>query len=158
MLVSTTVIEVGVNVPNASLMIIENAERFGLSQLHQLRGRVGRGSAKSYCVLVSDSKSENALKRLKVMRETCDGYKIAKTDLELRGPGEFFPKSDGSARQHGELELKIASLCSDVDTLKAAFDCAKEITALDPELALPCHAGLRSEVARLFNLQSGILN
>jgi ATP-dependent DNA helicase RecG len=102
-LVSTTVIEVGVNVPNSVVMLIENAERFGLSQLHQLRGRVGRGKEKSHCVLVCSSKGENAKARMEIMCRTTDGFKIADKDLELRGPSDFFGK-----RQHGLPELKIA--------------------------------------------------
>lgn len=122
-LVSTTVIEVGINVPNASLMIVENAERFGLAQLHQLRGRVGRGTRKSYCILVSDSKNELSQKRLQVLRETADGYKVSQADLDLRGPGDFFPRGD-ALRQHGELQFKFASLCGDMELLKSAFELA----------------------------------
>ena len=121
-LVSTTVIEVGVNVPNASLMIVENADRFGLSQLHQLRGRVGRGTRKSYCVLVSDTKGENAVKRLKTMCATNDGYEIAETDLKLRGPGDFLRASTNMGiRQSGGTEFRIADLCEDGDALLCAF-------------------------------------
>ncbi len=123
-LVSTTVIEVGINVPNASLMIVENAERFGLAQLHQLRGRVGRGVRKSYCVLVSDSKNEQSLQRLQVLRETSDGYKVAQADLDMRGPGDFFPRVGDTTRQHGELRFRFASLCGDMELLKSAFELA----------------------------------
>ncbi len=132
-LVSTTVIEVGVNVPNATLMVVENAERFGLSQLHQLRGRVGRGSFKSWCIIVSDTKDEAALARLNVMHETNDGYKIAERDLALRGPGDFFASSTGGVRQHGGFEFKFAHLCDDVVTLKDAFSSASETLAADPD-------------------------
>jgi ATP-dependent DNA helicase RecG len=127
-LVSTTVIEVGVNVPNATLMIVENAERFGLSQLHQLRGRVGRGSEKSYCVLVSEAKGENAIKRLEVMRDVSDGYKIAKYDLEMRGPGDFISSAEDAshARQHGAFNFKLAGLCSDTLVLDKVFKIAGE--------------------------------
>ena len=130
-LVSTTVIEVGVNVPNASLMIVENAERFGLAQLHQLRGRVGRGSRKAYCVLVASGGGELAEKRLSVMKNTYDGYKIAEYDLELRGPGDYFPSRSGNARQHGHFGV---TLSADMDTLKYAMTVAEETVRLDPEL------------------------
>ncbi len=123
-LVSTTVIEVGVNVPNATLMIIENAERFGLSQLHQLRGRVGRGSAKSYCVLVSDVKqSSSSGERLNMMKSTYDGFKIAEYDLGARGPGDFFSNGD-ETRQHGELRFRLANLGTDMELLNAAVAAA----------------------------------
>ena len=147
-LVSTTVIEVGVNVPNASLMIIENAERFGLSQLHQLRGRVGRGSRKSYCVLVSDSKYEMAKERLNVMKNTNDGFEIADKDLLLRGPGDFFAsKSDNNLRQSGGFEFKMASICNDGDLFNNAFLTAKEILEADPELSFAHHKLLKDEIA-----------
>ena len=121
-LVSTTVIEVGVNVPNASLMIVENADRFGLSQLHQLRGRVGRGTRKSYCVLVSDTKGENAIKRLKTMCATHDGYEIAETDLKLRGPGDFLRTNRNvGIRQSGVTDFPVADLCEDGEMLEKAF-------------------------------------
>lgn len=125
-LVSTTVIEVGVNVPNATLMIIENAERFGLSQLHQLRGRVGRGKAASNCVLVSDSPpGSKAAKRLEVMKNTYDGFKIAEFDLGERGPGDFIPSGNEDIRQHGALRFRLASLCEDMELLEAAIRAAK---------------------------------
>ena len=135
-LVSTTVIEVGVNVPNASLMIIENAERFGLSQLHQLRGRVGRGTRKSYCVLVEGSKSEKAKKRLEVMRTTYDGFEIAEKDLLERGPGDFFATLSGaeSLRQSGGFQFKIASLTSDTRIMDNAFSAARKLILEDPLL------------------------
>lgn len=128
-LVSTTVVEVGVNVPNATVMLIENAERFGLAQLHQLRGRVGRGKHKSYCVLVSDSKNKVTKKRLKIMEESTDGFVIADTDLKLRGPGEFF-----GTRQHGLPEMKIANLYTDSNILKQVQQEAKKILERDPAL------------------------
>lgn len=147
-LVSTTVIEVGVNVPNASLMIIENAERFGLSQLHQLRGRVGRGARKSYCVLVSDSKYKIARERLNVMKSTNDGFEIAEKDLLLRGPGDFFSsKSDNNLRQSGGFEFKMASICNDGDLFNSAFTAAKEILDSDPGLDHAHHALLKNEIA-----------
>lgn len=130
-LVSTTVIEVGVNVPNASLMIIENAERFGLAQLHQLRGRVGRGKRKAYCVLVSDAKGETAKKRLSVMKSTSDGYRIAEYDLELRGPGDYFPSGNGTARQHGSFAIAVA----DMGLLRDAMSEAEKVLAADPSLS-----------------------
>ena len=148
-LVSTTVIEVGVNVPNASLMIIENAERFGLSQLHQLRGRVGRGQRKSYCILVNGTHSEKSDTRLDVMKNTYDGFEIAEKDLILRGPGDFFASSGSdSLRQSGGFEFKMAALCDDSELFGAAFKAAKEIISKDPALALTEHAGLREELSR----------
>ncbi|MBQ7356253.1 MAG: ATP-dependent DNA helicase RecG [Clostridia bacterium] len=148
-LVSTTVIEVGINVPNATLMVIENAERFGLSALHQLRGRVGRGSKKSYCVLVSDSKAENSVKRLEVMKTTYDGYEIAEKDLMQRGPGDFFSRNrDDNIRQSGGLEFKFASMCNDSSILNLAFSIAKSILSSDPTLDSEKHAGLKSEVQK----------
>ena len=134
-LVSTTVIEVGVNVPNASLMIVENAERFGLSQLHQLRGRVGRGKRKSYCVLVSDSSSEKSGARLDIMKSTYDGFEIAEKDLMLRGPGDFFSiNTDNNIRQSGGFDFKFAEKCDDNDLFELAFSVAKKIVNDDPEL------------------------
>lgn len=152
-LVSTTVIEVGVDVPNASLMIIENAERFGLSQLHQLRGRVGRGAHKSYCVLFSDAEGEPARARLKVLEETNDGFKISEEDLKLRGPGDFF-----GARQHGLPEMSIADLCTDVRVLHDAQEAAKALLARDPGLKAPENACLAQRIDALFALNDGTLN
>ncbi|MBQ8498125.1 MAG: ATP-dependent DNA helicase RecG [Clostridia bacterium] len=134
-LVSTTVIEVGVNVPRATLMIVENAETFGLSALHQLRGRVGRGTRKSYCILVSDSRSQKARERLKILCETNDGFRIAEKDLEMRGPGDFLEQTYGKTRQSGEFDLGIASLERDVKLLYTAFDEAKRTLVEDPELS-----------------------
>ncbi len=148
-LVSTTVIEVGVNVPNASLMIVENADRFGLSQLHQLRGRVGRGSRKAYCVLVSDSKGENAKKRLDVMKNTYDGYKIAEYDLEIRGPGDYFPSKDGGARQSGSMGNVMGA---DMNMLKKAMDAANAVISADPELSHDDNRFAKSEIGDLLHL------
>lgn len=147
-LVSTTVIEVGVNVPNATLMIVENAERFGLSQLHQLRGRVGRGTKKSYCILVSDLKTEKAQERLNVMHTCYDGYEIAERDLMLRGPGDFFSSYSGdNIRQSGGFEFKFASGCDDKDLFDEAFAAAKTIASTDPTLTKTEHVSLRNEMA-----------
>ncbi len=158
-LVSTTVIEVGVNVPNACLMIIENAERFGLSQLHQLRGRVGRGSRKSYCVLVSDSQGESARARLETIRTTYDGYKIAEADLEQRGPGDFFASmSDGEFRQSGGFTLKSAHLCNDSTLMEKAFRAARDTLDFDRDLSLPEHRMILEEVRRLFNFRRDTLS
>ena len=122
-LVSTTVIEVGVNVPNANIMVIENAERFGLAQLHQLRGRVGRGEHQSYCILFNQSKSKISRERMAIMVSTNDGFVISEKDLELRGPGDVF-----GIRQHGLPEFKIANLYRDMDILKDVQRAVKEIT------------------------------
>jgi ATP-dependent DNA helicase RecG len=158
-LVSTTVIEVGVNVPNASLMIVENAERFGLSQLHQLRGRVGRGQRKSYCVLVSDSKSEKSLSRLNVMKTTYDGYEIAEKDLLQRGPGDFFLRnSSDNIRQSGGFDFKFASMCDDTDLFSSAFATAKQIINADPNLDLPIHKGLKEAVIDKLNASSSTIS
>ena len=156
-LVSTTVIEVGVNVPNATLMIVENAERFGLSQLHQLRGRVGRGSAKSFCVLVSDAKSETARRRLDVLRKNHDGFAIAEEDLRLRGPGDFLG-AGGAIRQHGAMALPLAAAEGDADILDAAMRAARQILASDPELQQPEHAALRSAVSEVRQNAANTMN
>lgn len=146
LLVSTTVIEVGVDVPNAVIMVIENAERFGLSQLHQLRGRIGRGQYKSTCILITDAKNDTAQRRMKVMETTTDGFKIADEDLKLRGPGEFF-----GSRQHGLPEMKIADMLEDRSTLEETQRAANEIVARDPELSSPESAALKNEIQRLFD-------
>lgn len=152
-LVSTTVIEVGVNVPSATLMIVENAERFGLSQLHQLRGRVGRGSRKSYCILVSDATAEKSRARLEVMRTTYDGYQIAENDLMLRGPGDFFnSNSQNNIRQSGGFEFKFASMCDSHELLERAFGCAKAIVNSDPTLSLVEHSGLKKRLEEHLNI------
>ena len=145
LLVSTTVIEVGIDVPNAVVMLIENAEQFGLSQLHQLRGRVGRGGGESFCILMSDSKTDYAKARFKAMCDTTDGYKIADTDLALRGPGNFFGKE-----QHGLPPMKVADLADDADILPEVDKLANHILAIDPTLSSPEHLGLRKNVDELF--------
>lgn len=144
-LVSTTVIEVGVNVPNATLMIIENAERFGLAQLHQLRGRVGRGSHKSYCVLIYDSKTDVCRQRMSIMEETNDGFRISEKDLEIRGPGEFF-----GTRQHGLPELKVANLFKHIKILKLAQQEARYILGEDNNLQLKENFPLKKEIIDKF--------
>jgi ATP-dependent DNA helicase RecG len=134
-MVATTVIEVGVNVPNASVMVIESAEKFGLSQLHQLRGRVGRGSEKSYCILLSGSQvGKDAKDRLKVMCSTNDGFKIAEKDLELRGPGDI-----QGTRQSGALDFKLANIVDDRALLENARNEVEQLLSVDPELSLPEH-------------------
>lgn len=145
-LVATTVVEVGVDVPNATIMVIENAERFGLSQLHQLRGRIGRGSKKSFCVLVSDSKSESSRNRLEVMKKNSNGFKIADEDLKARGPGDFFGE-----RQHGLPALKIADMLQDMDTLHLAQKCAGEILAEDSNLDLQKNKPLCDNINKMFS-------
>ena len=152
-LVSTTVVEVGVDVPNATCMVVENAERFGLSQLHQLRGRVGRGQAKSYCILLSEHPSEETRRRLKVMTRTNNGFEISQEDLHLRGPGDFFGQ-----RQHGLPALQIADLSCDMRVLTEAQQAARELMARDPELTDPMHAALRARIHELFELKADSLN
>ena len=151
-LVSTTVIEVGVDVPNATVMVIENAERYGLSALHQLRGRVGRGAAESWCFLVSDNTSENVQKRLKFLCSTADGFAVAQYDLETRGPGDFF-----GSRQHGLPTLQIADLMNDTRTLHAAQSEAVALLAEDPLLEYPDHALLAAQVQQMFE-KAGAMN
>jgi ATP-dependent DNA helicase RecG len=152
-LVATTVIEVGVDVPNATIMVIEHAERFGLTQLHQLRGRVGRGEKKSYCILIADpAQKENGddfgadtRKRLETMVETSDGFRIAEVDLELRGPGEFF-----GTRQHGLPELQVADIVKDAKILFAARDEAFALVRQDPLLKKPEHAVIREHLLKQY--------
>lgn len=144
-LVATTVIEVGVNVPNASLMIIENAERFGLAQLHQLRGRVGRGNEKSYCNLIYNSKSEVCKKRMNIMESSNDGFYISEKDLEIRGPGDFF-----GTRQHGLPELKVANLFKHMKILRMVQKEARFIYAEDPSLNLAENRGIKNKVEQMF--------
>ena len=146
LLISTTVIEVGIDVPNAALMVIENAERFGLSQLHQLRGRIGRGKYSSACILISDVKSGDTKRRLDVIKNNTDGFKIADEDLKLRGPGDFL-----GSRQHGLPDMKIAEIFADRETLHLAGKEAEELIKRDPTLHDPENAGLRAEIAALFS-------
>lgn len=145
LLISTTVVEVGVDVPNAVVMMIENSDRFGLSQLHQLRGRVGRGMAQSYCILVTDNINDDVKHRLRIMSSTTDGFKISEEDLKLRGPGDFFGK-----KQHGLPQLKIADIAGDMELMKTTQMVARRIIDEDSELKLPKNGGLRVEVIRLF--------
>ena len=150
-LISTTVIEVGVDVPNATMMVIENAERFGLAQLHQLRGRVGRGKFKSYCILKYDSKSDIVQKRMDIMQKTNDGFVISEKDLELRGPGDFF-----GTKQHGLPEFKIANLFVDVPILKKTQVVANTILEDDPNLILEDNLELKKKINELFIERIGL--
>ncbi len=145
LLVSTTVIEVGIDVPNATILLIEDAERFGLSQLHQLRGRVGRGDAQSYCILVSDHVTEDCRKRMQIMSRTSDGFEIAEADLKLRGPGDFLGQ-----RQHGLPPLKIADLSGDTQLIAQVQETTKEILSEDPTLSKPQYRQLRDDVIHLY--------
>ena len=144
-LVATSVIEVGLNVPNATVMVVENAERFGLSQLHQLRGRVGRGRDKAYCILFNQSKQDYAKERMEVMSQTNDGFVIAEKDLKLRGPGEFF-----GTRQHGLPPLKIANLYTDMDILSQTTSAVKELLTRDPKLKLPENSSILQKIREIF--------
>ncbi|MFA5315759.1 MAG: helicase-related protein, partial [Candidatus Omnitrophota bacterium] len=144
-LVATTVLEVGIDVANATVMVIEHAERFGLSQLHQMRGRIGRGVHESHCLLVTDPKSEDAQARVKAFVATTDGFKIAEEDLKIRGPGEFFGE-----RQHGLADLKIADPLAQMHLLKAAREDAHKLIERDPKLADPKHAELKRQLYRRF--------
>ena len=144
-MVATTVIEVGVNVPNASVMIIESAERFGLSQLHQLRGRVGRGAEQSFCVLITGNKlSSDARLRMRTMCETNDGFKIAETDLELRGPGDL-----AGTQQSGDLDFHIADIARDGKIMEQAREVVIKILTHDPHLALPDNKVLSDQLAKM---------
>lgn len=145
LLVCTTVVEVGINVPNAAVMLIENSDRFGLSQLHQLRGRVGRGEYQSYCILMTDRVTDESRQRLRLMSSTSDGFRIAEEDLKMRGPGDFFGE-----RQHGLPPLKIADLTKDMQLFEETKSLSNEILKRDPELMLPENRPLRLEVLRLF--------
>ena len=152
-LVSTTVIEVGVDVPNAALMVVENADRFGLSPLHQLRGRVGRGKHQSYCVLMTSTHSAESRERLRVLAKTADGFRIAEEDLKLRGPGDFFGQ-----RQHGLPQLGIADLAADMRVLKEAQQAAQALLEADPGLSRREHAPLLGRVRRLFAQHGDMFN
>ncbi len=152
-LVSTTVVEVGVDVPNANLMVIENADRFGLSQLHQLRGRVGRGQWQSYCVLISDNRTQETRERLRYFCQTNDGFKIAEKDLELRGPGDFFGQ-----RQHGLPVMKAADLAGDTRVLKEAQEAAEALLRDDPTLSTPRNRPVLEKIRRLFAEDGDIFN
>jgi ATP-dependent DNA helicase RecG len=141
-MVATTVIEVGVNVPNASVMVIESAERFGLSQLHQLRGRVGRGAEKSYCILMTGDKiSKESMKRMETMVQSNDGFEISEVDLQLRGPGDLM-----GTQQSGVLDLKISNLARDGQIVTLAREAAKKLLEEDPQLLLPIHQSLKEAI------------
>ena len=157
LLVSTTVIEVGINVPSATLMIVENAERFGLSQLHQLRGRVGRGNRKSYCILVSDTEGEIARQRLNLMTKTNDGFVIAEEDLKMRGPGDFLG-TDGARQSGVGGNYRMAALCQDPGIAEAAGEAAVAILENDPSLASPSFAPLRKKLAKAMNASETTMN
>jgi ATP-dependent DNA helicase RecG len=152
-LVATTVIEVGVDVPNATLMVIEDAHRFGLSQLHQLRGRVGRGKDKAYCILLSDNRNPDTRKRLKALCATNDGFQIAEQDLQQRGPGDFF-----GSRQHGLPQLQVADLAGDTRVLYEAREAAQALLQADPALEQPEHRAVLSHIRRLFAENPDIFN
>lgn len=152
-LIATTVIEVGIDVPNATVMVIEHADRFGLATLHQLRGRVGRGTADSYCILVGDPRTDEAKRRMEIMQTISDGFKVAEEDLALRGPGEFFGTS-----QHGLPVLRAGNIVSDTALIEKAKATAREIAASDPALAAPANGALRSELVRLYGGRFGLLN
>ena len=152
-LVSTTVVEVGVDVPNATLMVVENADRFGLSQLHQLRGRVGRGKAQSWCVLLSDVQSEETRRRLKVLTETNDGFRIAEEDLKLRGPGDFF-----GSRQSGLPAFRMADLSFDLELLKQAQEASAQWIDRCGTQDTPEANALRQRVGQLFQRAQGTMN
>ena len=152
-LVATTVVEVGVDVPNASLIVIENADRFGLSQLHQLRGRVGRGKHQSYCVLITATRNPDSMARLRTLASTTDGFKISEEDLKLRGPGDFF-----GSRQHGLPQLKLADLAGDMRLLSEAQEAARELLEDDPDLSKAENRPVLQRVRRLFADTPDIFN
>ena len=152
-MIATTVVEVGVDVPNATVMVIENAERFGLSQLHQLRGRVGRGEHRSYCIMLCGTSGEAVSERMKIMCETNDGFKISEKDLEIRGPGEFL-----GTRQHGLPAMKVGNLMSDMQILRDAHDAAAKILESDPMLEKPEHSELKKKIDSDIETLGGVLN
>ena len=152
-LVSTTVIEVGVNVPNATVMMIENAERFGLAQLHQLRGRVGRGKYQSYCIMVNCGDQDGTQKRLDILNRSNDGFYIASEDLKLRGPGDIF-----GVRQSGDLEFKIADIFTDANLLKTVSEEVNRLLDEDPELEMEEHRDLKEKMNRYLSQSYEKLN
>ena len=152
-LVSTTVVEVGVNVPNATVMMVENAERFGLAQLHQLRGRVGRGPYQSYCIFVSDTKNRDTMKRLQTLNRSNDGFYIAGEDLKLRGPGDMF-----GIRQSGLMEFRIGDIFTDASILSMASEAVNALYEKDPELTQPEHLALRKRLDEYMSRDLGKLN
>ena len=152
-LISTTVIEVGVNIPNATIMMIENAERFGLTQLHQLRGRIGRGTEQSYCILVKHKSTKDASLRLSIMKKTNDGFKISDEDLKLRGPGEFF-----GTKQHGHLRSKLVNYINDSRIIKHARDCAFSIVESDPELNEKYNKGIKLQFLKNYKSMLEFVN
>ena len=152
-MVATTVIEVGVDVPNATLMVIEDADRFGLSQLHQLRGRVGRGQAKSYCIMTSHNRNPETLQRLKALCKTTDGFKIAEEDLKLRGPGDFF-----GSRQSGLPAFRVADLSFDLGTLKEAQEASAQWIEEHGTSDRPEAKALRQRIGELFQRAEGTMN
>ena len=152
-LVSTTVVEVGVNVPNATVMMIEDANKFGLAQLHQLRGRVGRGDAQSYCIMINSSNSKNAKKRLEILNNSNDGFYIASEDLKLRGPGDFF-----GIRQSGDLAFQLADIYQDADVLQNASEAVKKVLSDDPDLEKEENRALRLQMNKFMDEQIKRMN
>ncbi len=152
-LVSTTVVEVGVNVPNATVMMVEDAQRFGLAQLHQLRGRVGRGDAQSYCIMVNTTDSSKAKKRLEILNRSNDGFFIAGEDLKLRGPGDFF-----GIRQSGLLEFRLGDIYQNSDLLKQASEEANRLLLEDRMLELPEHRNIKEQIQLFLDRQGETVN